>query len=69
MLMMETTCKWMCLSEEEAKAKIAERQIETEGMVIDYKITIKETKESEYIVLTIKERLATLSEAKDALGV
>ena len=69
MLMMETTCKWICLSEDEAKAKIAERQKETDGMVIDYKITIKETKESEYVVLTIKERLATLPEAKDALGV
>ena len=57
------------MDEIEAELYVEKLKKETEGNVIDYKISIKETKEGEYITLTIKEKFTSLAEAKDQIGV
>jgi hypothetical protein len=66
MILMETTRKYFFDSEETAEAFVEQVKETTAGMVIDYKISNKETKDSEYTILTIKERFKTLAEAKSS---
>jgi|GEM_PF-6090055 len=69
---MEETKKYLINDEEEAELFIQSEKARIEeegGQVIDYKLTVKETKESTFVVLTIKARFLTLPEAKESIGV
>ena len=69
MILLERTEKFVCMDETEAELYVEKLKKETEGNVIDYKISIKETKEGGYALLTIKEKFTSLAEAKDDIGV
>lgn len=67
-ILMEKTEKFMCGSEDFAE-KLVERykDEQSEYMLVDWKLTRKETKEGEYFIVTLKSRYYTLAEAKEQL--
>lgn len=67
-LLMEQTEKHIYVDELQAEAKIEELKEDESFTLMDYKLTTKETKESIFYILTVKKRFATLSEAKEKLG-
>lgn len=67
-LLMEKTEKFFCTEEDFAEKLIEERKEGIdEGMLIDYKLSIKELKDSTYYIVTLKTRYLTLPEAKEQL--
>lgn len=71
-LLMEETKKFIFNDEEEAEEYVQELKTisEAEGaQVIDYKITLKETKDSTYVIMTAKVRHLSLPDAKEKVGV
>lgn len=66
MIKMESTYKYFFNTEEEAELFVEKMKKEDEGVVIDYKISNKETKAAIFTILTIKIRYKTLAEAKDS---
>lgn len=67
-ILMERTEKYMCPDEDYAE-KLVESYKEEQGdyILVDWKLTRKETKEGEYFIVTLKTRYKTLAEAKDSL--
>ena len=67
-ILMERTEKFMCRDEDYAE-KLVEKYKEEQGeyMLVDWKLTRKETKEGEYFIVTLKTRYFTLTEAKEQL--
>lgn len=71
-VLMEETRKYLFNGEEEAEAFVQELKVSSESdgaQVIDYKITLKETKDSEFVILTAKVRYLNLADAKLQAGV
>ena len=64
MILMEKTEKFFVNSEEESVALIQERKNSSNGILIDYKVSEKETKEGLYYIVVLKTRYATLQECK-----
>ena len=64
---MEKTEKFFCKEEDFAEKLIEERKESNEGMLIDYKLTTKELKDSTYYIVTLKIRYKTLTEAKEEM--
>lgn len=71
MVILEKTQKILCIDETEAELLVAKAKEETEGDIVDYKITNKDETKScgSYTILTIKERINTLDNAKDLAGI
>jgi hypothetical protein len=71
-LLMEETKKYI-ISDEALVEMFCEAQKEkieeAGGILIDKKITLKETSDSTYFIVTLKSRFLTLPQAKEALGV
>ena len=67
-ILMEKTEKFMCRDEDLAE-KLVEKYKEEQGeyVLVDWKLTRKETKEGEYFIATLKTRYFTLTEAKEQL--
>ena len=65
---MERTEKFMCPDEDFAE-KLVESYKEDQGeyLLVDWKLTRKETKDGEYFIVVLKTRYKTLAEAKDSL--
>jgi ribosomal protein L11 len=71
-VLMEETSKHLFNEEQEAELFVQElkKEVEENGaQVVDYKITIKETKDSEFVILTSKVRYLNLTDAKLQAGV
>lgn len=64
---MEKTEKLFMNNLDEAEHIIEERKDSDEGVLIDWKISVKETKEFVYYIVTLKTRYYTLTEAKEKL--
>jgi len=67
-ILMERTEKFMCPDEDFAE-KLVESYKEDQGeyLLVDWKLTRKETKDGEYFIVVLKTRYKTLAEAKDSL--
>lgn len=65
---MERTEKFMCPDEDLAE-KLVEEYKDNQGdyLLVDWKLTRKETKDGEYFIVVLKTRYKTLTEAKDSL--
>ena len=71
-ILLESTAKVLVLTEEDAENYIQELKtsVESDGnLLVDYKITLKETKDSTFFIVTSKVRTNTLPEAKEKAGV
>lgn len=64
MILMEESRKYFFSTEDEAINFLEKMKEETTGMIIDYKISNKETKSENYTIMTLKIRYKTLAEAK-----
>lgn len=71
MIILEQTRKILCVDETEAEMLVNKYKEETEGDIVDYKITNKDetSKCGSYTILTIKERLSTMDNAKELAGI
>lgn len=67
MILLDKTEKYFFTDEIKAEDLIEERKKEVEGQLIDYKLSIKETKQGTYFIVTLKTRYKTLTEAKESL--
>ena len=67
-IIMEKTEKFMVSAEDYAE-KLVERYKagQEEYLLVDSKITRRETKEGEYFIVTLKSRYNTLAEAKELI--
>lgn len=67
-ILMEKTEKFM-VSAEDFSEKLVQRYKDNQDgyILVDWKITRKETKEGEYFIVTLKSRYKTLTEAKDLM--
>ena len=67
-ILLEKTEKFMCGDEDYAE-KLVEKYKSNQGdyILVDWKLTRKETKEGEYFIVTLKSRFKTLAEAKDLI--
>ena len=63
MIKLESTHKYFFNTEEEAEEFVEQAKTEP-GQLIDWKISIKETKKDFYVIVTTKHRHSTLEEAK-----
>lgn len=66
-LLMEKTEKFFCAEEDFAEKLIEERKESEDGMLIDYKLSVKELKNMTYYIVTLKTRYKTLEEAKEEI--
>jgi hypothetical protein len=64
---MEKTEKFFVTDEFLAESLVEEYKQNQEGMLIDHKVSLKETKETTYYIVTLKTRYTTLSEAKESI--
>lgn len=64
---MEKQEKFFVTEEVEADLLIEEYKNHEEAMLIDHKVSFKETKESDYYIVTLKLRYKTLAEAKETI--
>lgn len=67
MIRMEKVEKFFILTEQSAEELITKRKESTEGDLIDYKVSEKETKNGIYYIVTLKTRFKTLQECKDSM--
>ncbi len=67
-ILMEKTEKFM-VPAEDLSEKLVQRYKDGQEdyVLVDWKITRKETKEGEYFIVTLKSRYKTLTEAKDMM--
>ena len=65
MQLLERVEKYYFTEEAEAEQFI-ESQKETEGELIDRKLSVKETSKEFYVIVTLKKRFQTLAEAKES---
>ena len=68
-MILEKTEKHILSTEELAEELVEEFKENDEFTLLDWKIQLKETKESEYFIVTVKYRYKTLAEGKEALDV
>jgi len=71
-IIMEQTTKLGFSDEESAEEFVNQAKVKADAdgnLIMDYKISVKETKSGSYVILTIKERMKTLNETKELLGV
>lgn len=68
MLKLEQTEKFLCGDETEAELFIEKLKENDEAVLIDYKVSKKETKNGEYFVVTTKLRYLTLAEGKEKMN-
>lgn len=67
-IIMESTEKFMVSAEDYAEALVEKYKAnQDEYILVDWKLTRKETKEGEYFIVTLKKRYKTLAEAKEML--
>ena len=67
-ILMERTEKFMCVDEDLAEKLVESyKQDQGEYLLVDWKLTRKETKDGEYFIVVLKTRYKTLAEAKDSL--
>ena len=52
-------------NEEFLAEEFIEKEKETKGQLVDWKISIKETRDSTYVIVTTKKKFLTLTEAKE----
>lgn len=65
---MERTEKFMVPAEDLAENLVQRfKDGQEDYILVDWKITRKETKEGEYFIVTLKSRYKTLTEAKDMM--
>lgn len=65
--LLEVTEKYIITSEQEVTDKIEEYKNKEEGLLVDHKVSLKETKTGEYYIVTLKLRHLTLPEAKELI--
>jgi ElaB/YqjD/DUF883 family membrane-anchored ribosome-binding protein len=66
-LLLERTEKLFVSDEDYAEKIVEEAKANTEETLVDYKVSYKTTKDSEYYIVTLKFRKMTLNEAKDQI--
>lgn len=66
-ILMEKTEKFFVSDEFSAESLVEEYKTSDEGMLIDHKVSFKETKDSTYFIVTLKLRYVTLPEAKESI--
>lgn len=67
-IIMESTEKFMVSAEDSAEALVERYKAnQDEYILVDWKLTRKETKEGEYFIVSLKKRYKTLAEAKEML--
>lgn len=64
---MEKTEKFFVADEFTAENLVKEYKQNQEGMLIDHKVSLKETKENTYYIVVLKTRYVTLPEAKESI--
>lgn len=64
---MEKTEKFFVTDEFTAENLVEEYKQNQEGMLIDHKVSLKETKENTYYIVVLKTRYVTLPEAKESI--
>lgn len=65
---MEVTEKFMVSAEDYAEALVDKYKTgQGDYILVDWKITRKETKEGEYFIVVLKSRYKTLTEAKEMM--
>lgn len=65
-ILMEKTEKYICGAEDYAERLVAKFKDEQSiYLLVDWKISRKETKEGEYFIVVVKLRYKTLAEAKE----
>lgn len=64
---MEKTEKFFVADEFTAENLVEEYKQNQEGMLIDHKVSLKETKENTYYIVVLKTRYVTLPEAKESI--
>ena len=62
---LETTEKFLITDEFLVDSTIEEYKNTTDGTLIDHKVSLKETKDESYYIVTLKVRHKTLAEAKE----
>ena len=65
MILLEKTEKYFFQTEQEAE-EFVESQKETEGQLVDWKISVKDSAKEHYVIATTKIRYLTLTEAKSS---
>jgi len=63
---LEKTEKFYITEESEVDEIIEEYKEHKDGLLIDHKVSYKETKDNIYYIVTLKMRYLTLAEAKEA---
>ena len=64
-ILMETSTKYLVTDEFLVDSLIEEYKNHAEATLIDHKVSLKETKDSAYFIVTFKLRYKSLSEAKE----
>lgn len=64
-IILEKTEKYFFSDEIKAEEAILQQKENSDGDLIDYKLSKKETKDGEYFIVVLKTRYATLTEAKE----
>lgn len=65
--LLEVTEKFFITEEEEVERKIEEYKEHDSALLIDHKVSLKETKTGEYFIVTLKLRYLSLPEAKELI--
>lgn len=65
-MLLETTEKFFITDEEEVNLLIEEYK-EKDDLLIDHKVSLKETKTGTYYIVTLKVRSLSLAEAKESV--
>ncbi len=68
-MLLEFTEKYLFTTEDEAELLVEKKKQNEESVLLDWKISKKETKKGEYCLLTTKERLLTLEQAKEKIDI
>lgn len=63
--LLEQVEKFITVLEDEAENLVETYKQKQDCVLVDWKISRKETKESEYFIVTLKTRFLTLTEAKE----
>lgn len=63
--LMEKTKKFAVSTEQEVDFFIDKYKNIEEGLLVDHKVSYKDTKDGDYFIVTIKVRYLTLAEAKE----
>lgn len=66
-ILMEKTEKFFVSDEFLVNSLIEEYKNHEEATLVDHKVSLKETKDSTYFIVTLRLRYQTLSEAKESI--